>query len=126
MALLVVRAKEKDGIDFDKYPKANRLSRKYDIIDVLDDGANPGNCVCLPEYLVVQVEGQTRMDMLPFSLPEMSSILDPDTKKPAMLQKRKFRFNFDSKMSAKDLNDIKKSTEWLIKKVSGSDIEEKS
>ena len=124
MALIIVRAKEKDGIDFADSKNAANFSRKYDIIDILNDDIYPGDFVCLPEYFVFQVEGQTREDLVHFTEPKLSILVD-NFNRTIILKKRKYRFHFDNKINQVDLDDIRNNSKWKLKKISVDDFEEK-
>jgi len=120
MALIIIRAETK--ADFDsKHPKLKLLSKKYDIIDVLDDGQDAGKKVCLPRYMILKVPGKTKKELEYLKEPNGTMEGDEFVK----TEKRKYIFNFDSKLSPTDLTAIQESKEILIKDVNLSDVGEK-
>jgi hypothetical protein len=103
--------------------------QQYDIIEVLEDGQDPGACVCLPDFLVIMVDG-SREDNLYLKNTAYNDdaqtidvkdkngnpVLKPDgtqlqTTTPATVANLRDHFyNFDTQMDAAVLSSIKNST----------------
>jgi len=117
MALLFIKASEgaEDASGF----------QKYDIVEVLEDGADAGRLVYLETFLIVRVPEKTRDDLLYLIQPlEQKQLEFPDL--PAQLLKvRQYKFDFDAKMTEEQLAAIRASVTLLIPDIDLSDIEEK-
>lgn len=123
MALIIIKANGIEVVD----PK---YFQKYDVVEVLEDDTDPGKCVCLPDFLVVKMEGK-KADFLYLKKPlyEKRDVVkegEKDTALPVLLAIRVNSFNFDTKLDAKTLEEITKSEELLIPDVQASAIDLKA
>lgn len=126
MPLIVVRAKNKDDYN-PLHPKLSKLSIKYDIIDILKDGVDPGKKVCLPEYLIFKVTNKTWEELQ--YLKERKGYYENIGKENQVFiteAKRKHQFNFDNHVSLQDMQEIKNYKDGiLLKEIDIRNTEEK-
>jgi len=121
MALLIIKAGEgsEDPTGF----------QKYDVVEVMEDGSDPGSAVCLPDFLIIQVDGvkadyEWMKDPVYNDDAEFEPALDADgnqlkdadgndimdvIKPPTLAAVRDAKFDFDSELSTEQMTSIKSS-----------------
>jgi len=100
-------------------------TKKYDVVEILPDGMNPGEQVCLPIFLVLRVPDKTPQELQYLKEPVMSPILNV-VGKPTVKHLHRFYYNYDSSLPSGTLDEINSYSDgWLIKDISLSDIKER-
>lgn len=95
-----------------------KSSKKYDILTGYDDGHQWQRLVCLEKFLIVRILGKT--------IDEISHYFEPEMDGETIVKMFRYKYNFDEKMSAEELNEIRNNTQsWLIKNIIETDIEDK-
>lgn len=109
-----------DAIHNDPVKDARGCYKSGDIVVVMPDGHSWGNEECLPVFYVFSIPG--------LSVEQAKKYIEPqfllDNKELGVVKRRKHRFPFWTKLTQKDLDDIKVS-KWFVKSISESDIEAK-
>ncbi len=98
---------------------------KYDIVQILIDSWKFGNKEYLPTFYLFDLEGSL-LEKLPLQTSLYSKTLVDLDGKPLMIKKRRYLFNFDTKLTQLERDSIFNYSEGIKPfTISASDIEEK-
>ena len=99
--------------------------KKYDVVEILPDGMNPGEQVCLPTFLVLRVPDKSTKELQYLKGPVMSTILNV-VGNPTIKHLHRFYYDYDSSLPSGALSEIANYSDgWLVKDISLSDIKER-
>lgn len=91
--------------NFDSTSSHPASSKRGDVIAVMDDGHIWGNKECLPDFLVIHIDG---------SVADLQYLTEPITDSSGqMITKRKYKFDIDANTPKSRLDQIKNS-DWLV------------
>lgn len=97
---------------------------KGDVIEIRGDGAKYGSAECLPRFLIVKIEGR-EADLKYLQCGKFYLSTEGGIERKTTIYERQYNFSIDSKLTAKDLDDISKSETLLIKPFVLADITDK-
>lgn len=102
--------------------------KRGDVVEVRRAGANYGKEECLPKFIVVRLTDISYEDALELTKPETQDVFDPINPQQFLrhetLTRRRYKFDIDKNMTAKDIEDVEKA-DWLVKEYSQVTVEDK-